>query len=47
MREEVQNGNIIVKHIAGKLNLSDLFTKEDKDVQHYVLIVSYMMETIS
>ena len=47
VREEVQNGNIVIRHIAGKLNCSDLFTKEDKDVQHYVLIVSHIMETIS
>ena len=44
--EEVQKGHIGVKHIAGELNNSDLFTKEDKDVQHYVTIVNHIMETI-
>ena len=47
VREEVQKGHIEVKHIAGELNNSDLFTKEDKDVQHYVTIINHSMETIS
>ncbi len=46
VREGVQAGQIQVKHIEGKLNISDLFTKEDKDVQHYQLIVSHIMEPI-
>ena len=46
VREQVQAGKIIVKHIAGVLNLSDLFTKEDKDVQHFLRIVHYILESI-
>ena len=44
VREEVQAGNIKVKHIAGDLNLSDLFTKEDKGVHHFLRIVDYILE---
>ena len=35
VREQVQNDFIDVKHIAGRLNNSDIFTKEDKDVAHF------------
>lgn len=38
IRESVQNKTIAVIHIDGKLNLADIFTKEDKDVAHYLLI---------
>ena len=35
VREQVQNNFIEVQHIAGRLNNSDIFTKEDKDVTHF------------
>ena len=38
VRESVQNGFTTVKHIAGKCNLSDMFTKEDKDIPHFLEI---------
>ena len=38
VRESVQNGSILVLHVAGKNNLSDIFTKEDKDNLHYISI---------
>ena len=38
VRESCINGFIEVKHIFGKLNLSDMFTKEDKDVQHFITL---------
>ena len=38
VRESVQSGFITVKHIAGKVNLSDMFTKEDKDTAHFLSI---------
>jgi hypothetical protein len=43
VRESCQNGFIEVKHINGKLNLSDMFTKEDKDVQHFVTLRDYVL----
>ena len=33
-----------VKHIPGKNNPSDIFTKEDKDVEHYISIRDGMMD---
>ena len=33
VRESCVYGFIEVEHISGKLNLSNMFTKEDKDVQ--------------
>ena len=44
VREQVQSGHIEVKHIAGDINLSDLFTKEDKDTQHFIRIVNHILE---
>mmetsp|Transcript_3382 Transcript_3382/g.5163 ORF Transcript_3382/g.5163 Transcript_3382/m.5163 type:complete len:553 (-) Transcript_3382:330-1988(-) len=35
LRESVQSGVIEVEHIGGKTNPSDIFTKEDRDVQHF------------
>jgi hypothetical protein len=36
VRESVQKGFINVKHISGKLNLGDMFTKEEKDTTHFL-----------
>ena len=36
VRESVQSGFIKVKHIEGKRNLSDMFTKEDRDIGHFL-----------
>ena len=38
VRESVQSNFITVEHIAGKLNLSDMFTKEDKDTVYFLTI---------
>ena len=35
VRESVKNDFIDVVHIAGRVNPSDMFTKEHKDVQHF------------
>ena len=33
--EMVQNEDIKILHVQGKINPSDIFTKEDRDVDHY------------
>ena len=38
VREGVANGVFKIKHIAGKSNPSDIFSKEDKDTIHYLLM---------
>jgi hypothetical protein len=43
VRESCVNGFIEVKHIPGKLNLSDMFTKEDKDVPHFLMIRDHIL----
>ena len=43
VRESVQNGFASIKHIQGSLNLSDMFTKEDKDVGHFLTIRNIVM----
>ena len=44
VRESCINGFIEVKHISGKVNLSDMFTKEDKYVNHFIMIRDYVLE---
>ena len=43
VRESVSNGFAKIKHIEGKINLSDMFTKEDKDVGHFLEIRNTVM----
>jgi len=43
IREVILKKNIEVRHIAGAVNLSDMFTKEDKDTGHYILIRNMIM----
>jgi deoxyuridine 5'-triphosphate nucleotidohydrolase len=45
IREGVSAGIFDVKHISGKDNPSDIFTKEDKDVQHFVNVRDSIMHT--
>ena len=45
VRENIQNNNISVSHIPGKMNLADLFTKEFRDVNLFLsLRNSFMIE---
>lgn len=43
IREAVANDFVSVKHIEGKVNLADMFTKEDKDVEHFVRTRDHVM----
>lgn len=43
VRENVTNNFIQIKHIGGKQNLADLFTKEMKDTAHFVELRDLMM----
>ena len=45
VREEVQSGFILPKHIAGKNNPADLFTKELKDILTFELIRNILVVT--
>ena len=45
VRENVQANVITVNHIGGKLNPSDIFTKEDRDVDHYQQCVNALCST--
>ena len=46
VREQVQGNHIRVKHIRGILNISDMFTKEDKDGKHFITIRDYILTPI-
>jgi hypothetical protein len=41
--ESVQNKFIMIAHIAGKLNLSDMFTKEEKNAAHFITIRDHVL----
>lgn len=43
VRESFQKGFLTVEHCPGKLNLSDMFTKEEKDLQHFLNIRNVVM----
>jgi hypothetical protein len=36
IRENVASKFVLIKHIDGKLNFADIFTKEMKDVAHFI-----------
>ena len=44
VREAVSNKVINIQHIAGKVNVADLFTKEDKDTKHFVTIRDILVQ---
>ena len=43
VREAIQQGLVDVVHIAGKDNMADIFTKEDRDVAHYIRIRNILL----
>ena len=47
IRESVDDGFIQLKHIAGKINLSDLFTKEMKDTAQFKRLRDIIMKSMS
>ena len=36
IRENLQKGLITVEHQSGDTNMADMFTKEDKDTNHFI-----------
>ena len=38
IRESVQNRTVAIIHIEGKINPADIFTKEEIDIAHYLLV---------
>ena len=46
VREEIASGLINVKHIPGKDNCSDMFTKEDKDPNHFLACRDTLLHSI-
>ena len=43
IRESIQAGFVSIHHVEGKINLADLFTQEDKCVEHFVTIWDRIM----
>jgi hypothetical protein len=43
IRESVLSDFISVQHIKGKLNLADMFTKEDRDTEHFIRVRDHIM----
>jgi hypothetical protein len=43
VRENVTSNFVKIKHVMGKINLADLFTKEMKDTGHFVELRDIMM----
>ncbi len=36
VRENVESQFVTIEHVGGKVNMADLFTKEMKDISHFV-----------
>ena len=43
VRESILSNFVTIKHIDGKINLADIFTKEMKDVSHFVVLRDLVM----
>ena len=43
VQEAVQSKLVNINHIAGAVNLADLFTKEQKDAKHFILLWNIIM----
>jgi deoxyuridine 5'-triphosphate nucleotidohydrolase len=43
IREAVATDFVSVQHIEGKLNLADMFTKEDRDTEHFIQVRDHIM----
>eukprot|EP00957_Ditylum_brightwellii_P094434 7190833-Ditylum_brightwellii.AAC.2 len=44
VREAVQDKQVKIKHIACKFNLADMFTKENKDISHFLQLQDMLLE---
>eukprot|EP00957_Ditylum_brightwellii_P022552 1701271-Ditylum_brightwellii.AAC.1 len=44
VQEAVQDGTVMVKHIAGEVNLSGLFMKEGKDTVYFLTLWDHLLE---
>jgi len=43
VRENISSAFVKIVHIDGKINLADFFTKEMKDINHFVTLRNLMM----
>jgi hypothetical protein len=43
VRESIHSNFVTIKHIDGKINLADIFTKEMKDTSHFVVLCDLIM----
>ena len=46
VRESVQEGSVDIQHIAGSVNLADLFTKEDRVQRHFIELRDVVMSKV-
>ena len=46
VHEAMQTNFARVKHVSGKVNLSDILTKEDKDKAHYITLQDRLMSKL-
>ena len=47
VREVMQTNFVGIKHVSGKVNLSDILTKEDKDKAHYITHQDRIMSNLA
>ena len=46
VHEAITNKRVTSQHIEGANNIADIFTKEDKDVAHFILIRDTLVQDV-
>ena len=45
VRESIANNLVTISHVSGDINPADIFTKEDKDLSHFIKIRDTLLTT--
>lgn len=43
IRESIQNKHVSISHVEGKINPADIFTKEDRDTNHFLQLRNLLL----
>ena len=46
VHEAITNKRVTIQHIEGSINITDIFTKRDKDVAHFILIRDILVQDV-
>ena len=46
VHEAITNKRVTIQHIEGSINITDIFTKRDKNVAHFILIRDILVQDV-